>query len=365
MRQPLAQRLATFDGPVRHVSVTSVVNQNLHSKVEQLNLEIARRLNELQGTGKTKVWHLQCNFKPCADGQVRFIWCSKIAIEQTDSTGFAIEPDDFDSLMSSTLTNSGYSAPYYGPRAQKWDGAPTPCDGSCFHIPSPGMVSFREPSWWGAEKLVGVTNPLAEEDLVPPPPPGLPDARSSASSLASSPRAGGSLAASPRGGGDGFGAAAARASPRAKPTKASKATMPTLWRVDKVQTAIYASAAEPLRARAKRPTPRTHVPPAVAPAEEPVQPPSGTSAEAPAAAGLPAVPGATPRGGAPSSGSCGASPRATDAAALPPLSGDVLPRSMVRAVHLYQTTAQPSGLYTPRNMYTPRTGRAPRPLAGT
>ena len=36
---------------------------------------------------------------------------------------------------------------------------------------------------------------------------------------------------------------------------------------------------------------------------------------------------------------------------------------MVRAVHLYQTTAQPSGLYTPRNMYTPRTGRAPRPLA--
>ena len=34
MRQPIAERLATFDGKVRHVSLTSVVNQNLHAKVE-------------------------------------------------------------------------------------------------------------------------------------------------------------------------------------------------------------------------------------------------------------------------------------------------------------------------------------------
>ena len=60
----------TFDGKVRHVSVTSVVNQNLHAKVEQLNTEIARRINELQSPG-SKVWQLQCNFKPCAGARAR------------------------------------------------------------------------------------------------------------------------------------------------------------------------------------------------------------------------------------------------------------------------------------------------------
>ena len=146
MRQPLAERLATFDGKVRHISLTSVVNQNLHAKVEGLNSEIARRINELQAPD-AKVWQLQCNWKSCADGHVRFMWCSRIALEQTDASGFAMEREGFQEQLSSVLTRSGVSEPFDAPVASKWDGSSTPCDGSIFHIPLPGMTSFREPTW--------------------------------------------------------------------------------------------------------------------------------------------------------------------------------------------------------------------------
>lgn len=160
-RQPLGERLATFEGECRHVTRTSVVNENLHRKVEQLNAEIARRIDEQQQSAK--VWQLQCNWKPCADGAVRLIWCSRLVLEPTAHDGFAIDREEIEGV-SASLTSSAFTAEpaerFVAPVAAKWDGGSTPCDGSIFHIPLPGMTSFREPTWWRAERLVGITNLL-------------------------------------------------------------------------------------------------------------------------------------------------------------------------------------------------------------
>ena len=85
----------------------------------------------------------------------------------------------------------------------------------------------------------------------------------------------------------------------------------------------------------------------------PAAAPSGSaSARAPR---LPSIPGASPRGGGSTARSMGASPRDDpyddpSGAAADPL---LMPRSMARAVRHYQTTAQPSGLYSPRTMFKP------------
>ena len=291
-RQPLAERLATFDGFKRHVTNTSVVNQNLHAQVEMLNTEIARRINVLQIDSGTKVWSLQCHFKPCADGHVRFIWASRISLEQIDGTGYAVEREEDDPLASASITSSITSiimqkdAPYHAPVAKKWSGEPTPCDGSIFHIPLPGMTSFREPSWWGAEKLVGITN------LLP-------------SATAPAPRP----------------------------------ALPKVWQMANVQRTIYPAAP---------PTPN---------APPPNEGPAAGQTRGRYTARSPRLP---PVSGASSSRSVDASPRApavAGGAALQP-NRAALPRSMARAVRMYQVTQQPSGLYTPRSMFhSPRAGR--------
>ena len=289
----MAARLATFDGSVRHVTITSVVNQNLHAKVEHLNTEIARRINVLEHESNCKVWSLQCHFKPCADGHVRFIFCSKLALEQVDHTGYAVEPDPLEnpSINTSILSQISQDAPFKAPVAKKWDGKPTPADGSIFHIPLPGMTSFREPSWWGAEKLVGITN------LLP-------------SATAPTPRP----------------------------------TLPKVWKMEKVQHSIFPSLPPP-------PTP----PDEELDGAEAGMPASLTSSSYTAAS--PRLPPVSSRSGASSSRSIAPSPRGSTRR-LPPADGNAMPTSMVRAVRVYQTTQQPSGLYTPGTMFqSPRVGK--------
>ena len=75
-------------------------------------------------------------------------------------------PWDLDDAMRRRLERRIYvpppDAPFQPPLAQSWNGKARPADGSIFHIPLPGMTSFREPTWWHADKAVsiGVTNPL-------------------------------------------------------------------------------------------------------------------------------------------------------------------------------------------------------------
>lgn len=321
-RHPLAQRLATFDGGVRHVTNTSVVNQNLHAKVELLNTELARCIDEQQPG--SKVWYMQCNFKPCADGRVRFIWCSKLVLESTDETGFAIEREEGSDASIAELFARSPDKPFQQPLAAKWDGHSTPCDGSVFHIPKPGMSSFREPSWWGAEKLVGITN------LLP------------------------SASEPPR-----------------------RAGLPRVWKVENVQQAIYPQPPPPAPPILPRPKPtaeeeedaefaeieeeRRQRAAEVAAAE--LAAAKAAAAEAAEAAAA-AVDAAASEGEAPYTELSPRLPALTASGAsshrsttipppqpLVPGSSLEIPRSMARAVRMYQQGSCPSGLYSPRGMF--------------
>ena len=162
-RKPLAQRLATFEGQVRHVTITSNVNRRLKANVESMSTMLARRV-DAHHPG-TKVWHLQCNFKPCADGTARVIWCSRLVSEPIDDTGFAIDrtQDGLDapnSNTSSAVFGLGVPEKFKAPIARSWHGQVTPRDGSIFHMPLPGMTTFREPTWWASDQAVGITNLL-------------------------------------------------------------------------------------------------------------------------------------------------------------------------------------------------------------
>lgn len=157
-RVPVAERLATFDGNVRHVTVTSDVNENLRARVESMSANIARRIDAVHPG--SKVWRLQLNSKACADGVVRLIWCSKLVQEPTDSTGFVIEDTGSpNASLTSSVADQGMRK-FQPPMARSWHGGATPCDGSIFHIPLPGMTTFREPSWWSADHAVGLTGLL-------------------------------------------------------------------------------------------------------------------------------------------------------------------------------------------------------------
>ena len=183
-RRPIHERLATFEGNCRQITTTSVVNENLHAKVQQLNDTIAKKITDQQDGAK--VWRLQCNFKPCADGGIAFMWCSKLVLEETDNTGFAIDHDEEDYLSSvassprvlkaetpasiysgtsSIYSKLGKDEVFHSPRARKWDGKSIERDGTIFHIPNHGMTNFREPTWWGANRLTGITQPLPEPPL--------------------------------------------------------------------------------------------------------------------------------------------------------------------------------------------------------
>lgn len=181
---PLGQRLATFEGNVRHVSLTTVINQSLHAKVEQQHRVIADAIGDAMPAGK--VWRLQANFKPGADGCVHFIWCSVLAIEAVDAHGFvdsrigaapapapapappppleASPPHSPDGGGTASTATSPALSPKIGrtpappsqlyrkPRTRGWHGRPVACDGSIFHIPLPGMTTFRPPTWWQADQ---------------------------------------------------------------------------------------------------------------------------------------------------------------------------------------------------------------------
>lgn len=161
---PIGPRLATFDGRVRHVTTTSLVNQNLFARTETLSASMAQRIDSLYPG--SKVWRLQLNLKPCADGLVRLIWCSKLVQEATDAGGFVADlQENLESPSIASNSSSVYAtggSKYQAPLARSWHGGVTPCDGSIFHMPLPGMTTFREPSWWKADHSIsiGVTNPL-------------------------------------------------------------------------------------------------------------------------------------------------------------------------------------------------------------
>jgi hypothetical protein len=140
-RRPLRERLATFDGGLRHVTIASVVNENLHARAEGICRGIASRFDAVHPDAK--VWQMQMNFKPCADGHVRLMWCSKLVMEKTDGSGFSAASAVITDLETplETPTSSATSS-YYGggpsarfrqPQARRWDGGNTPCDGSIFH----------------------------------------------------------------------------------------------------------------------------------------------------------------------------------------------------------------------------------------
>ena len=171
-RLPLSQRLATFDGSLRHVTATFHVNRHLHAQVEVLSRAIARTCDERRAG--TKVWHLQCNYKPAADGAIYLIWCSQLEEVPKDARGFL--PEDLQEHASSVALgerlsslqasvadmetgSQGPNVPWRKPTTER-NGAVVPVDGSIFHIPLPGMTSFGEPEWWKADALEGITNLL-------------------------------------------------------------------------------------------------------------------------------------------------------------------------------------------------------------
>ena len=147
------------------MTTTSLVNQNLFARTETLSASMAQRIDSLYPG--SKVWRLQLNLKPCADGLVRLIWCSKLVQEATDAGGFVADlQENLESPSIASNSSSVYAtggSKYQAPLARSWHGGVTPCDGSIFHMPLPGMTTFREPSWWKADHSIsiGVTNPLS------------------------------------------------------------------------------------------------------------------------------------------------------------------------------------------------------------
>jgi hypothetical protein len=158
-KRPLAERLATFEGGVRHVSVAYELNHHLHATAERLNREIAACFNahELE---PCKVWRLQASWRPAADGRLCFGWGSRIETVPTDATGFL--EDDAGEGLSDALTESVASsaAPRFRKPTALRKGVRVVADGSIFHIPLPGMASFEPPSWWREDELDGITNLL-------------------------------------------------------------------------------------------------------------------------------------------------------------------------------------------------------------
>jgi hypothetical protein len=321
-RVPLAERLATFDGNVRHVTQTSEVNENLRARVESMSASIARRIDAVHPG--SKVWRLQLNSKACADGLVRLIWCSKLVQEPTDATGFVVEDvGSPNASLTSSIADQGMRK-YQPPVARSWHGGVTACDGSIFHIPLPGMTTFREPSWWSADHAVGLTG------LLP------------------------SVAEPP----------------------ARRESLARVWRVHEVQQSIYASV-QPARdgASSARSHEGGHEDEASRGAAEAApRAPHADAAELVADGSSARRLAARPRrhvdggggGGGGGGGFTERSPRLPriGGGELTPRGGGLMggaepsmPKSMARAVRMYQQDERPSGLFQPKWVGSPREAR--------
>jgi hypothetical protein len=158
-KRPLHERLATFEGNVRHVTSTFSVNHHLTAAVERTNRMLAETLNEsLRGS---KVWQLHCTYKPAADGAVYLVWCSSHATVPVDPQGH-LEADWGEHLQRHAAAMSSTASRRFQTPSTMRNGVRVPVDGSCFHMPLPGMTSFDEPGWWHDDAAIscGVTTLL-------------------------------------------------------------------------------------------------------------------------------------------------------------------------------------------------------------
>ena len=112
-KQPVCQRLATFEGGVRHATSTFVINRHLQETVGALNASIAARL-DAQRPG-TKCWRLLCTFKPGADGFVYLAHCHTMRRMPTDETGF-LHPDVVSEVFDGDSVASPSSSALGSPR---------------------------------------------------------------------------------------------------------------------------------------------------------------------------------------------------------------------------------------------------------
>eukprot|EP00966_Prymnesium_polylepis_P145891 3370339-Prymnesium_polylepis.1 len=82
-RIPLAQRLATFEGGVRHVN-TSAVNRHLHGEAEQASETVMDAVDAVYCQRWMKVWSLTLNFKLDADACLWLVSCSEATLAVLD-----------------------------------------------------------------------------------------------------------------------------------------------------------------------------------------------------------------------------------------------------------------------------------------
>ncbi|KAL1503079.1 hypothetical protein AB1Y20_011144 [Prymnesium parvum] len=88
-RVPLAERLATFEGAVRHVK-TSSLRRNLHLEVEACAAAAVEAIDRLFSENKLKVWVAALSFKFDSEATLFLCGCSQLTLAEFDEAGYYV-----------------------------------------------------------------------------------------------------------------------------------------------------------------------------------------------------------------------------------------------------------------------------------